>query len=137
MKARIYKPSKSTMQSGRGKLGDWVVELESETAKHPEALMGWTSAGDTLSQIKVKFSTLKQAEKYAKEQGFEYTILQPRERKVKPRNYGDNFKYIPFPIFKLPFFFTMIELLVSPPIIFFKGCELILPSGSIDIFPLL
>ncbi|MEM7680285.1 MAG: ETC complex I subunit [Pseudomonadota bacterium] len=95
MKARIYKPSKSTMQSGRGKLEDWIVEYEPETAKEPEALMGWTAAGDTLGQIQVKFSTLKEAEKYAKEEGLDYTILQARERKVKPRNYGDNFKYVP------------------------------------------
>lgn len=95
MKARIYKPSKSTMQSGRAKLDTWVVEYESETAKNPEPLMGWTSAGDTLSQVCVKFPTLKAAEKYAKEQGLEYTVMQPRERKVKPRNYGDNFKYVP------------------------------------------
>lgn len=95
MKARIYKPSKSTMQSGRAKMESWVLEYESETPKEPEALMGWVSAGDTLSQITVKFPTLEAAEAYAQEEGLEYSVLQPRVRKIKPRNYGDNFKYIP------------------------------------------
>lgn len=95
MKARIYKPSKSAMQSGRGHLDQWVLEYESSTAKTPENLMGWVSSGDTFGQVSVKFSTLEAAEQFAQEKGLEYSILKPRDRKIKPRNYGDNFKYVP------------------------------------------
>ena len=95
MKARIYKPAKSAMQSGRGHLENWVLEYESETTKAPEALMGWVSSGDTKGQVSLKFQTLQDAETFAKNKNIEYTVLQPRERKVKPRNYGDSFRYIP------------------------------------------
>jgi len=83
------------MQSGRAKMTQWVLEYESNTEKKPEPLMGWTKSGDTLGQVKLTFSSLEAAQKYADEKGL-YCKVQPHaERKVKPRNYGDNFKYIP------------------------------------------
>lgn len=57
--------------------------------------MGWVSSGDTNGQVSVKFETLQDAEKFAQTKGITYTVLKPRERKIKPRNYGDNFKYRP------------------------------------------
>ena len=95
MKARIYRPSKSTMQSGLARTGKWVLEYEQATPREPEALMGWSSCADTLSQISMKFDTLKAAQSFAQEKGLEYTVLAERSRKIKPRNYGDNFRYIP------------------------------------------
>ncbi len=92
---RIYKPSKSTMQSGRAKGQKWVMETETETARRPEDLMGWTSSGDTLNQIKISFDTLEDAVAHAAEQGWAYSVTLPQERKLRPRNYGDNFRYIP------------------------------------------
>lgn len=95
MNVKIYKPSKSAMQSGLGKAGDWVLEYETETARKPEALMGWTASGDTLNQVKLKFASMEDAVAFATAKGWNYTVLPPRFRKVKPRNYGDNFRYIP------------------------------------------
>lgn len=95
MKAKIYRPSKTAMQSGRARTGGWVLEYESPSARIPEALMGWTASGDTLNQVKMKFSSREEAERFAREKGLEYTVLQPHERRIKPRNYGDNFKYRP------------------------------------------
>lgn len=95
IKARIYKPSRNAMQSGRAKTLHWVLEYESSTAKRPEPLMGWTQADDTLNQVKLKFDTLEAAQKYADDKGFYYSVQPECERKVKPRNYGDNFRYIP------------------------------------------
>ena len=95
MKARIYKPSRNTMQSGRGKTKQWVLEYETQTPREPENLMGWVSSGDTLNQVKMKFDTQKDAIKFAKSQGLDYKVAEEQVRKTKPRNYGDNFKYIP------------------------------------------
>ena len=92
---RIYKPVKSTMQSGRAKGQRWIMETETESARRPEDLMGWTSAADTLNQIKLAFDTLEDAISHAIAQGWAYTVNQPQERKLRPRNYGDNFRYIP------------------------------------------
>lgn len=94
MKARIYKPSKSAMQSARGKAQDWVLEYESPSKRGPEPLMGWTCSGDTLNQVKLFFDTREQAVAFAEKNGLTYSISKVRERRVKPRNYGDNFKYI-------------------------------------------
>jgi len=95
IKARIYKPSKSAMQSARGKSKQWVLEYENTTAKGPEPLMGWTQSGDTLGQVRLKFDSLADAQDYAEKKGLYCKVQTPSERKVKPRNYGDNFKYIP------------------------------------------
>ncbi len=95
MKARIYKPSRNPMQSGRAKTKDWVLEYEVETPREPEALMGWVSSGDTLNQVKLKFASVDDAISFANEKGIEYKVLDNQVRKVKPRNYSDNFKYIP------------------------------------------
>lgn len=95
IKAKIYKPSKTAMQSGRGKIDHWYLEYERQNKIGPEALMGWTSSGDTFNQVRLKFDTLEQAVARAEKEGFEYTVIQPHERRVKPRNYGDNFIYRP------------------------------------------
>jgi hypothetical protein len=95
LKARIFKPSKTAMQSGRGEMQSWILEVETAKGKAPESLMGWTAAGDTLEQVRLKFDTLEEARRYADEKGYVYMIDPVHERKVKPRNYGDNFRYVP------------------------------------------
>ncbi|MCB1650953.1 MAG: ETC complex I subunit [Alphaproteobacteria bacterium] len=95
MKARLYKPSKNPMQSGRGKDREWVLEFESHATRAPGALMGWSAAEDTLGQVRLSFDSQEAAEDYAKAQGLAYQVIVPQERKVKPRNYGDNFVYSP------------------------------------------
>ncbi len=95
MNVKIYSPAKSTMQSGQAKAEGWLIEYELATARYPETLMGWTSSGDTLNQVKLKFATLEEAQRFAEGKGWTYTVMPVQERKVTPRNYVDNFKYIP------------------------------------------
>lgn len=95
IKARIYKPSQTAMQSGRAKTAQWILEYETRSDKRPEPLMGWSQSEDTLSQIRLKFSSLEDAQAYAEEKGLYYKVQPSAERKPKPRNYGDNFKYFP------------------------------------------
>ena len=83
------------MQSGHGHTQQWVVEYETTTPRAPESLMGWTASGDTLNQLRIKFDTLDEATQFADKNGLEYAVQTPHERKLKPRNYGDNFRYIP------------------------------------------
>ncbi|MGB2250210.1 MAG: NADH dehydrogenase ubiquinone Fe-S protein 4, partial [Candidatus Puniceispirillaceae bacterium] len=51
MTARIYKPSKTAMQSGRNATvsrgNDWVLEFPRQSAARPDRLMGWQSSSDT------------------------------------------------------------------------------------------
>ena len=44
MVARIYRPAKTAMQSGKAKTQRWVLDYEPEVAKSVEPLMGYTSA---------------------------------------------------------------------------------------------
>ncbi len=84
------------MQSGKGKTKSWVLEYIPESGRIPEALMGWVSSQDTLNQVRIKFATCDDAVAFAQKHGFSYKVDESHIRKVKPRNYGDNFKYIPY-----------------------------------------
>lgn len=92
MRVRIYQPSRSTMQSGRGKTRHWLVEAELATPRQPEPLMGWISSGDSLGQLKMRFATQEEAVGFAKRNGWEYTLQNPNLRRVRPRSYMDNFR---------------------------------------------
>lgn len=96
MKARIFKPAKNAMQSGLGNTGQWVLEYELETPRKPEPIMGWTAAGDTLNQVRMKFFSREAAIAFAESRGMAYTVGTEQERKIVPRSYLDNFKYRPF-----------------------------------------
>ena len=94
-RVRIYQPSKTAMQSGRALLGQWILEYETETARTPEHMMGWTSSGDTFNQVRLKFPTLDEAIAFAQQKQWAYDIEQPHQRRVTPRNYVDNFRWDP------------------------------------------
>ena len=73
-KAKIYIPSKTAMQSGRGKLKKWVLEFDT---KDPSInpLMGWETSTDTLEEVILKFSTKDKAIEYAKRNNISYSCL--------------------------------------------------------------
>ncbi|HUD50426.1 NADH dehydrogenase ubiquinone Fe-S protein 4, partial [Parvibaculum sp.] len=50
-RARIYKPSRNAMQSGKAKTKKWMLEFEASAARKVEPLMGWTSSPDTNTQV--------------------------------------------------------------------------------------
>ncbi|MEE8271745.1 MAG: ETC complex I subunit [Alphaproteobacteria bacterium] len=92
MQVRIYKPAKNAMQSVRGKTREWVLEFEQATPRRPEPLMGWTSAGDTLNQVCLRFASRDEAVAFAERKGLAYSVEPDHARRVRPRNYADNFK---------------------------------------------
>jgi len=91
--ARIFRPAKSAMQSGRAQTRKWVLEYEPATRRVPEALMGWSSAADTLNEVRLRFDTLDEAEAFAAKHGLGYTVIEPHERSPKQKSYADNFRY--------------------------------------------
>ena len=53
------------MQSGKRNTKNWLLEFETlNTGINP--LMGWESSKDTMSEVKLEFSTKEQAINYAK-----------------------------------------------------------------------
>ena len=92
MKAKIYKPSKTAMQSGRSKFNQWVLKFNNNRNQKKDSLMGWNGGSDTISQVELKFATKEDAIKYAKRNDIEYVVLESSERKVINKSYADNFK---------------------------------------------
>ena len=91
MTIKIYKPSKSSMQSGLGKTKQWLAEYVDEKDKIKDTLMGWNSSLDTKEQIKMFFETKDQAIVWAKNNNEQFIVIEPKERKIKPKNYSSNF----------------------------------------------
>ena len=79
------------MQSGLAKSDKWVVEfLTKEPSINP--LMGWESSTDTLSELKLEFSSKDLAVSYAKKNKIVYELIESKERKIVKKSYADNFK---------------------------------------------
>ncbi len=91
--ARIYRPSKTAMQSGRRQSRLWVLEYAPASRRDPDPLMGWASAQDTLNEVRLRFATLDEAVAFAKRNGLEYTVIEPHVRTPKAKSYADNFRY--------------------------------------------
>ena len=89
-KAKIYKPSKTAMQSGLGKLDKWLLEFKTkDTGINP--LMGWESSTDTLSELKLEFSSKELAVEYAKKNKIKYNLIEYNKKKIVKKSYSDNF----------------------------------------------
>ena len=88
--AKIYLPTKSAMQSGKGKTEKWVLEFVSQKSKY-NPLMGWESSKDTNSQIKLNFSSKEQAIGYANKNNIKYKLIEPNKKKFVIKSYADNF----------------------------------------------
>jgi hypothetical protein len=93
MRARIYQPAKTAMQSGTAKTEGWVLEFAPAAARDVDPLMGWTSSDDTQAQVKLRFDTREAAEAYAADKGIDVDVTLPKARKpnIRPRGYGENF----------------------------------------------
>ena len=92
MKAKIYKPAKTAMQSGRAKYNKWVLKFLDQKNQLKDTMMGWNGGSSTVSQIELKFSSKEEAVSYAKRNSIDYEILETSERKVINKSYADNFK---------------------------------------------
>ena len=78
------------MQSGLAKSIKWILEYETKNpTKNP--LMGWESSSDTLSELKLEFSTKESAINYAKKKRIDYELIEPKKRKIVKKSYADNF----------------------------------------------
>ena len=93
MRARIYQPARTAMQSGTARTHHWVLEYEPAAPREIDPLMGWTSSPDTQSQVRLRFPTREAAEAYARAHGIDAVTELPKTRRpnIRPGGYGDNF----------------------------------------------
>ena len=89
-KAKIFKPTKTAMQSGPGKTDKWILEFITEqTGINP--LMGWESSTNTLSELKLEFTSKDKAIDYAKKNKIDFEVLDEKNRKIVKKSYANNF----------------------------------------------
>ena len=78
------------MQSGTGKGNKWILEfITKDPTKNP--LMGWESSSDTLTELKLVFSTKELAINYAKKKKIDFELIESKKRKTVKKSYADNF----------------------------------------------
>ena len=77
-KAKIYIPTKTAMQSGRGKTKNWILEFYTrDSATNP--LMGWETSDDTMSEVILEFSSKELAINYAKKKKIDFDLIEPKK----------------------------------------------------------
>ena len=89
-KAKIYKPTKSVMQSGKRNTKNWILEFDTLNAG-TNPLMGWESSRDTMSEVKLTFPEKEQAINFAKKNNIEYSVIESHKKKIIKKSYADNF----------------------------------------------
>ncbi|KZC09356.1 NADH dehydrogenase [ubiquinone] iron-sulfur protein 4, mitochondrial [Dufourea novaeangliae] len=91
-RVRIYCPAKSAMQCGTNNIHFWQIDFDTrERWENP--LMGWTSSGDPMSNLKVEFATEQEAIAHCEKMGWDYYVQQPNKNNPEPRSYGTNFSW--------------------------------------------
>jgi hypothetical protein len=93
MLARIFRPAKNAMQSGRAKTKEWVLEFAPASARVSDPLMGWTVSTDMNGQVRLPFDTREEAVTYAQRHGIAFELLATKEPRRIVKAYADNFAY--------------------------------------------
>ena len=89
-KVKIYKPTKTAMQSGKRGTKNWVLEFDTSNTG-VNFLMGWETSTDTMSEVKLEFSSKEQAISFAKKNDLQYYVAEPQKSKIVKKSYADNF----------------------------------------------
>jgi hypothetical protein len=93
MLAKIYRPAKTAMQSGKAQTRKWRLEFVAAAAADPDVLMGWSSAADTHGQVRMLFDSKEAAIAFARAHAIAHQVLDAPEPKRFPRAYSDNFAF--------------------------------------------
>ena len=91
MLARIYRPAKTAMQSGKAKSLDWRLEFEPASARTLDPLMGLTSSTDMTGQVRLRFDSEEEAVAYAERHGIPFRLHEPNDPPMILKAYADNF----------------------------------------------
>ena len=93
MLARIYRPAKTAMQSGKAKTREWVLEFEPASAHLPDPLMGWAQSTDMDGQVRLSFDTREEAIAYAQSHAIAFQVMEPKPVRRVIKAYADNFAF--------------------------------------------
>lgn len=93
MLARIYRPAKNAMQSGRAQTKLWRLEFEPRLAPRPDDLMGWISSADPNGQVRLSFDTKDEAIAFARAHNIPHQVIDTPEPRRAVKSYSDNFAF--------------------------------------------
>ena len=93
MRARIYQPARTAMQSGTAKTKGWTLDFMAESEREIDPLMGWTSSGDMRQQVHLSFASKEEAIAYCEREGIPYQVAEPKEPARRTIAYADNFAF--------------------------------------------
>ena len=93
MRARIYKPARNAMQSGKAGTKQWVLEYEPETPRVIDPLMGWTGSDDMRQQLRLEFDSAEEALAYAQRHAIPAQVFEPHLPSQKSKSYAENFRF--------------------------------------------
>lgn len=92
MQVRIYKSIRNPMQSVNNKEA-WILEFKGkEKERFLEGLMNRTSSKNMSNEIRIEFSNLEEAVRFAEKNNYIYEVMPLKEYKVIKKSYASNFK---------------------------------------------
>ena len=83
-------PTKTAMQSGNRNTKKWLIEFDTLN-KGINPLMGWETSKDTMSEVKLEFSSKESAINFAKKNNIDYYVVEPQKTKIIKKSYAANF----------------------------------------------
>jgi len=93
MLAKIYRPARNAMQSGKAQTKKWRLEFALDKALRPDALMGWSGSADANGQVRLAFESKEAAIAFAREHAIPHQVIEPHEATRVIKAYGDNFAF--------------------------------------------
>ncbi|ODV85043.1 hypothetical protein CANARDRAFT_28763 [[Candida] arabinofermentans NRRL YB-2248] len=90
---RIYKEAKAATQSSARNSKFWKVDWDvlPKQNRWENDLMGYQSSSDYMQGTIMQFESKESAVAFAKGQGWDYYIQEPKTRKFKQKDYSSNF----------------------------------------------
>ncbi|WWD20883.1 hypothetical protein CI109_105360 [Kwoniella shandongensis] len=94
---RIYRPTKTTMQSAKGKTKRWIIDFDvlQGSGRWENPLMGWAASADYMQGTSLFFRSKEEAVGFAEKQGWRYKVDEPKKVIVPPKNYANNYVHVP------------------------------------------
>ncbi|XP_025409783.1 NADH dehydrogenase [ubiquinone] iron-sulfur protein 4, mitochondrial [Sipha flava] len=89
---KISKITKNVMQSGTDNIHNWIMEFDNRQ-RWENPLMGWTSTGDPLSNMKIEFGEKAEAINFCEKNGWKWFVEAEHKTKPRVKSYAINFSW--------------------------------------------
>ena len=91
LKFIIFKPAKSSMQSGLSNTKKWCLVNKDIENTFLSSKFCWTGSSNSYKKIRLYFDNKNNAIRFAKQNNYDYEIIEPKKRKIVKKSYADNF----------------------------------------------